>query len=95
MITRDTVHHVAKLARLELSEAEETQLTEQLGAILGYVEQLAAVDTAGVEPTAHALPLANVLRSDAARPSLSQQEVLQNAPAAEAGMFRVPRILSE
>lgn len=95
MITRDTVHHVAKLARLELSEAEEHQLTEQLGAILGYVEQLAAVDTAGVEPTAHALPLANVLRSDEVRPSLSQQEVLQNAPAAEAGMFRVPRILSE
>lgn len=95
MITRDTVRHVAKLARLELSEQEETQLTEQLGAILGYVEQLSEVDTAGVEPTAHALPLVNVLRPDEPRPSLSQAEVLQNAPASEQGMFRVPRILSE
>lgn len=95
MITRDTVRHVAKLARLELSEQEEAQLTEQLGAILGYVEQLNAVDTEGVEPTAHALPIANVLRSDEPHASLSRDEVLQNAPASEAGMFRVPRILSE
>lgn len=95
MITRDTVRHVAKLARLELTEAEEIQLTAELGSILGYVEQLGAVDTEGVEPTAHALPLANVLRPDAPRASLNQAEVLQNAPAAEAGMFRVPRILSE
>ncbi|HEY9854829.1 MAG TPA: Asp-tRNA(Asn)/Glu-tRNA(Gln) amidotransferase subunit GatC [Stenomitos sp.] len=95
MITRDTVRHVAKLARLELTEQEEAQLTEQLGSILGYVEQLGEVDTTGVEPTAHALPLANVLRPDTPHASLSQAEVLQNAPAAENGMFRVPRILSE
>lgn len=95
MITRDTVHHVAKLARLTFSEAEELQLTRELGAILGYVEQLAAIDTQGVEPTAHALPLSNVLRPDEPHASLSQAEVLQNAPASEQGMFRVPRILSE
>lgn len=95
MITRDTVRHVAKLARLELSEQEETQLTDQLGAILDYVEQLREVDTTGVEPTAHALPLTNVLRPDEPHASLSQAEVLQNAPASEQGMFRVPRILSE
>lgn len=95
MITKDTVRHVAKLARLELTESEESTLTEQLGAILGYVEQLNGLDTKGVEPTAHALPLSNVTRADEPRPCLTSSEVLQNAPAQEQGMFRVPKILSE
>ncbi|MBO9540030.1 Asp-tRNA(Asn)/Glu-tRNA(Gln) amidotransferase subunit GatC [bacterium] len=95
MITQDTVHHVAKLARLELEPAEEAMFTEQLGAILGYVEQLQELDTTGVAPTAHPLPLRNVTRGDVLAPSLTQAEVLQNAPAAEQGMFRVPKILSE
>lgn len=95
MITESTVRHVAKLARLELTPDEESQFTEQLGAILGYVEQLADVDVAGVEPTAHAIPLSNVARPDAPRPSLSRDEVLQNAPVTEQGMFRVPRIIGE
>lgn len=95
MITRDTVRHVAKLARLAFTPDEEARLTEELGSILGYVEQLAEVDTAGVEPTAHPLPLANVLRPDEPHACLSREEALRNASAAEAGMFRVPRILSE
>lgn len=95
MITQETVHHVAKLARLALDPAEEAALTEQLGAILGHVEQLNELDTTGVAPTAHPLPLRNVTRDDAVRPSLKQAEVVQNAPAAEQGMFRVPKILSE
>ncbi|HEY9898996.1 MAG TPA: Asp-tRNA(Asn)/Glu-tRNA(Gln) amidotransferase subunit GatC [Pantanalinema sp.] len=95
MITQETVHHVAKLARLALDPAEEATLTEQLGAILGYVEQLKELDTTGVAPTAHPIALRNVTRDDALRPSLTQAEVLQNAPAAEQGMFRVPKILSE
>jgi aspartyl-tRNA(Asn)/glutamyl-tRNA(Gln) amidotransferase subunit C len=95
MISVDTVRHVAKLARLKLSPDEEATFTDQLGAILGYVEQLSGLDTTGVEPTAHALPIHNVTRPDEPRPCLTPDEVLQNAPAAEQGMFRVPRILSE
>lgn len=95
MITQDTVHHVAKLARLELEPAEEAVFTEQLGSILGYIEQLNELGTTGVAPTAHPVPLRNVTRADQVRASLSQEEVLQNAPAAEQGMFRVPKILSE
>lgn len=95
MITQQTVRHVAKLARLELEEAEELKLTEQLGSILDYVEALSRLDTSSTEPTAHPLPLSNVMRSDAPRPSLEREQVLQNAPAQEQGMFRVPKILSD
>lgn len=94
MITRDTVRHVAKLARLALTPEEEALFTEQLGHILGHVEQLQAVDTQGVEPSSTALPLTNVLREDVERPSLTREEALANAPQPEAGMFRVPQILS-
>ncbi len=95
MITKETVQHVAKLARLELAPYEESQLTNELGAILGYVEQLAQVDVSGVAPTAQAIPVSNVVREDQLRPSLTRDEVLQNAPAPEQGMFRVPRIIGE
>ena len=95
MISTETVRHVAKLARLELAPAEELRLTEELGAILDYVEQLGQVDVSGVEPTAHALPIRNVQREDRVTPSLSPEEVLRNAPAKEQGMFRVPRIIGE
>lgn len=95
MISTETVRHVAKLARLELAPAEELRLTEELGAILDYVEQLGQVDVSGVEPTAHALPIRNVQREDRVMPSLPPEEVLRNAPAKEQGMFRVPRIIGE
>ncbi len=95
MITKETVSHVAKLARLELDPQEEERLTQELGAILGYVEKLAEVDVTGVEPTAQAIPVANVLRADVLHECLTRDEVLQNAPAPEQGMFRVPRIIGE
>jgi len=95
MITKETVSHVAKLARLELDPQEEERLTKELGAILDYVAQLAEVDVAGVEPTAQAIPVSNVVREDVLRESLTRDEVLQNAPAPEQGMFRVPRIIGE
>lgn len=95
MITQDTVKHVAKLARLDLTPDEETQFTEQLGAILDYVEQLAEVDVEGVAPTAHPLPLQNVVRQDSPHECLSREAVLQNAPATEQGMFRVPKIIGQ
>lgn len=94
-ISRDDVAHVARLARLDLTEDELQEFTGQLAAVLEHAEDLASLDTDGVPPTAHPLPLQNVLREDEPRPSLSRDEVLAMAPAAEDGRFRVPRILSE
>jgi aspartyl-tRNA(Asn)/glutamyl-tRNA(Gln) amidotransferase subunit C len=94
-LTRRDVEHVAHLARLALTDDELERFTEQLGVILDHAAQVAALDTSGVEPTAHPLPLVNVLRGDDVRPSLDHAEVLAMAPAAEDGRFRVPRILEE
>ena len=94
-ITRADVAHVARLARLDVTDEELDRFTEQLGAVLEHAADVEALDTAGVEPTAHPLPLENVLRDDVVRPSLDRDEVLGMAPAAEEGRFRVPRILGE
>jgi aspartyl-tRNA(Asn)/glutamyl-tRNA(Gln) amidotransferase subunit C len=94
-ITLADVEHVARLARLELAPEEKERMRSQLDAILGYVEQLRRVDTAGVDPTAHVLPLANVMRDDEVRPSYPVEAMLVNAPEAQDGQFRVPRILEE
>ena len=94
-ISRDEVAHVARLARLDVTDDELDRFTEQLAAVLEHAADVEALDTAGVEPTAHPLPLQNVLREDVVRPSLDRDEVLAAAPAAEEGRFRVPRILGE
>jgi aspartyl-tRNA(Asn)/glutamyl-tRNA(Gln) amidotransferase subunit C len=94
-ITRADVAHVARLARLDVAEDELDQFTQQLGAVLEHAADVEALDTAGVEPTAHPLPLQNVLRDDVVTPSVDRDEVLSQAPAAEDGRFRVPRILGE
>src|SRR5260370_41877073 len=92
-ITRADVEHVAQLARLALDENELEQFTRELGVILEHAEDLAALDLDDVEPTAHPLPLVNVLRPGEVRARLSRDEVLAEAPAVEDGRFRVPRIL--
>ena len=92
-ISRDDVAHVAGLARLRLSDEELERFTDQLAAVLDHAREVAALDTGGVPPTAHPLPLANVLRDDAVAASLDREEVLAQAPAAEDGRFKVPRIL--
>ena len=94
-ITRDDVAHVAHLARLKLTDDELDQFTEQLGAILEHAEDVAALDTAGVPPTAHPFPLVNVLRDDVVVTGVGRDEVLGQAPAAQEGYFRVPPILGE
>jgi aspartyl-tRNA(Asn)/glutamyl-tRNA(Gln) amidotransferase subunit C len=94
-LTREDVIHVAKLARLALSEGEVEQFTVQLGAVLEHFASVAALDTSGVPPTSHPISLANVLRPDERRPSLERDLVLAMAPAEEDGRFRVPRILGE
>ena len=92
-LTRDDVVHVAQLARVGLTDDEVEEFTEQLAVILEYAAQVAALDTASVPPTAHPLPLVNVLRADEVHLPLDRDEVLAEAPAAQDGRFRVPRIL--
>lgn len=92
-INRREAEHVARLARLSLESDELEALTGQLDAILGYVDKLNELDTAGIEPTAHAVPMTNALRNDDVRPSLPREQALQNAPRAAEGCFRVPRVI--
>jgi aspartyl-tRNA(Asn)/glutamyl-tRNA(Gln) amidotransferase subunit C len=88
------VDHVAWLARLELTEEEREIFGSQLQKILEYAQAIKAVDTSGVPPTSHPLPLKNVMREDRIIPSLSQEEALSNAPRRERGAFVVPRIIT-
>ena len=94
-LTRADVEHVARLARLALSEDEVERFTVQLAAILDHAAEVAALDTGEVPPTAHPIPLANVLRPDEPRPGLPRDEVLAMAPDTEDGFFRVPRMMGE
>ena len=94
-ITRREVEHVARLARLGLSEEEIERMRAQLDAILNYVDKLNELGTRDVPPTSHAIPMTNVFREDAVRPCLSQEEALANAPDRAEAFFRVPRILEE
>ncbi len=87
------IHYVANLARIALTPEEEQRLGSQLGNILGYVEQLRAVDVSGVEPTSHAFPLVNVVRADVRQPGLETEEALRNAPLKANGLFMVPKIV--
>lgn len=92
-ISRKQVEHVAKLARLELAEEEIATNTEQLNSILEYAAMLEGINTEDIVPTAHAVPLHNVLREDEIKSSLERDKVLANAPEAEDGFFKVPRII--
>lgn len=93
MISREDVEHVAALARLGLGDDEIDRLQGQLNRILEAVGQLQAVDTSTVDPTAQVIALENVMRDDVARPGLSREAALANAPLREGPMLRVPVIL--
>ena len=86
------IDHVAKLARLDLTDEEKDRLRSQLGLILEHAAKVGEVAADDVRPTAYAIPRSNVLRPDDLTPSLTQEEALANAPEAEAERFRVPRI---
>src|SRR3954471_16767944 len=91
-LTLDEVRKVARLARLELGEADLVRMQQQLSAILDYVAQLQQLDTDGVEPLAHPLPVQNVFRPDEPAPSLPVDEALQNAPNRLGDYFGVPAV---
>jgi aspartyl-tRNA(Asn)/glutamyl-tRNA(Gln) amidotransferase subunit C len=90
VIDRDQVLHVARLARLELSEDEVERMASELSAILEHVERISSLDLEGVEPTSHVVALENVLRPDEPRPSLPRERALEPAPDPDDGAFRVP-----
>ena len=90
---RINIDHVAHLARLELTAAEKTKFAAQLKDMLAYVAKLSEVDVTGVEPTAHAVPLTNVLRSDKSRPSTDPALILKNAPESARGLIIMPKIV--
>ena len=92
MITIKDVEHVAKLARLSLTEDEKVTFAKQLDDILKYVEQMNEVDTTGVEPMSHAIPLTNVMREDEVVYTNTKEELMKNAPEEEDGFFKVPKI---
>lgn len=89
----DQVRKVARLARLDLPDADLAVMAQQLTAILGYMDQLKELNTDGVEPLAHPLPVQNVFRPDELRPSLPVDEALRNAPARSGDFFAVPAVL--
>jgi aspartyl-tRNA(Asn)/glutamyl-tRNA(Gln) amidotransferase subunit C len=94
-ITREEVAHVARLARLDLSDAEVDTFTDQLAKVLDHAADVEALDVADVPPTAHPYPLVNVLRADEPTATLDRADVLAGAPVAEDGQFRVPPVLGE
>jgi len=93
MIDRSQVEHIARLARLSISEEDKEALTEQLSAILGYMEKLNSLNTEGIEPTSHVLEISNVFRDDEPTPSLSPADALRNAPERSDNFYKVPRII--
>jgi aspartyl-tRNA(Asn)/glutamyl-tRNA(Gln) amidotransferase subunit C len=92
-ITREQVEHVARLARLELSDAEKELFTGQLDGILAYVDKLNELDTSGIVPTAHAVPMENAFREDVVTASLGVERALANAPDRSESFFRVPKVI--
>jgi len=94
-ITIKEVEHVARLARLDLSPQEKERMRSQLNAILTYIDKLRQLDTEGVEPTSHAIPIVNVMREDTDCPPFPIADMLANAPARDGDLLRVPKILEE
>jgi len=92
-ITVSDVEYVAGLARLDLSDAEKTLFAGQMDSILGYVEKLKELNTDGILPTSHAVPMENAFRPDQTNPSIGIEKALANAPDKVAGFYRVPQVL--
>ncbi len=94
-ITQELVDHVARLARLDLTDEETARMKGQLGDILGYISLLDELDLSDVPPTSHVIDMVNVMREDEVKPSLPLDKGLANAPAKEGTTFKVPRIIED
>jgi aspartyl-tRNA(Asn)/glutamyl-tRNA(Gln) amidotransferase subunit C len=94
-VTIKDVEHIAKLARLEFSQEEKEKFTRQFNEILAYMEKLNTLDTSNVQPLSHVIELSNVFREDVAKPGLTTEQALQNAPAKTEKFFKVPKVIGE
>ncbi|MBQ1940961.1 MAG: Asp-tRNA(Asn)/Glu-tRNA(Gln) amidotransferase subunit GatC [Selenomonadaceae bacterium] len=94
-VTKEDMENVAVLSRLSIPEDKEAQCTQQLNDFLEYVDNLSTVDTEGIQPIAHVLPVSNVFREDVVKESLSREAALSNAPLKEDGYFKVPKVLED
>jgi aspartyl-tRNA(Asn)/glutamyl-tRNA(Gln) amidotransferase subunit C len=94
-VTIKEVEHIAKLAKLEFTDAEKEKFTHQLNQILEYVEQMNKLDTSHVEPLSHVIELSNVFRPDEVKQGVSTAEALKNAPSKTEEFFKVPKVINE
>ena len=94
-VTLYDVEHIARLARLTLTENEKGALVSELNDILGYMEQLNTLDTTTVEPLSHVIDLPNEFREDVLRPGLTREEALRNAPSSTEEFFKVPKVIAD
>ncbi len=92
-ISKEEVLHVASLARLKLSDAEAEAMTQEMEKVISFANKLNELDTEGVVPTAHAIPMSNAFREDTVKPSFDRAAMLQNAPTAEDGGYTVPKVV--
>lgn len=92
-ITKETIEHVANLARLNLTEQEKEKLTIEMASIISYVDKLNELDTTNIEPRSHVLPMKNVFREDITLTSYDREKILNNAPSQEDGCFKVPKVV--
>lgn len=94
-ITIQDVEHIAKLAKLEFTDAEKEKFTHQMNQILEYMDKLNSLDTSKVEPLSHVIELSNVFREDEVKPGVSTEDALKNAPAKNEQFFKVPKVIGE
>ena len=94
-ITIKDVEHIAKLAKLEFTDAEKEKFTHQMNQILEYMDQLNSLDMSNVEPLSHVIELSNVFRADEVKPGVSTEDALKNAPEKNDQFFKVPKVISE
>jgi aspartyl-tRNA(Asn)/glutamyl-tRNA(Gln) amidotransferase subunit C len=92
-VGREAIEHVANLARLNLSEEEKTRLASEMGDIIGYFDKLNELDTTGIKPMEHVIPLRNVFREDEVKKSYDREKILANAPSKADGCFSVPKVV--
>ena len=92
-ITKEEVLHVAKLARLNLTEEETERLMNDMGSIIGFADKLNELNTEGVVPTAHAIPMQNAFREDEVKPSYEREDILKNAPSSDGDGFLIPKVV--
>ncbi len=92
-ITQEIIEHIADLARLNLTDSEKEKLTHEMANIVAYVDKLNELDTSSIEPTSHVKPVYNVFREDKVKESYDREKILANAPSADEGCFKVPRVV--